>query len=294
MRLLLAIFAALLVAPASASAIVNGHAPTRDYPFMTSLRYDDSHICGASLVAPEWVLTAGHCVTESDGSVTEPSQFKLQIGGVPRVDSFWNSASERGEVIEAAEVIRHADYDDFALTNDVALIRLARPSKYAPIALASPATQKSLWEPGDEATVIGYGGPFYQTPSLRGKLKQVEVPIVEDAECAAAYNERSFELTGTFDATTMVCAGNLYGTEDSCQGDSGGPLFVPTGEGDEIVQAGVVSWGFACGLPNFYGVYARVGDEPLNSWVQQRIAPPTSTKKKSRKPAARKRSSRRR
>ncbi len=72
---------------------------------------------------------------------------------------------------------------------------------------------------------------------------------------------------GGIDAATMVCAGELHGTKDSCQGDSGGPLMVPDATG-ALVQMGVVSWGFGCGYPTQYGVYSRIGDTALNSWVR--------------------------
>ena len=36
--------------------------------------------------------------------------------------------------------------------------------------------------------------------------------------------------------------------------------MVPDASGT-LVQVGVVSWGFRCGLPTQYGVYSRVGDD---------------------------------
>jgi hypothetical protein len=33
-----------------------------------------------------------------------------------------------------------------------------------------------------------------------------------------------------------------------------------------------VSWGFGCGFPTQYGVYSRVGDNPLYGWIQDTIA----------------------
>lgn len=87
----------------------------------------------------------------------------------------------------------------------------------------------------------------------------------------------------------MVCAGELYGVKDSCYGDSGGPLLVPsTGDfGATLLQVGVVSWGYACGAPTKYGVYARIGSDPLNSWVSSRTAATTTTAAKGRKKNAR-------
>ena len=54
----------------------------------------------------------------------------------------------------------------------------------------------------------------------------------------------------------MICAGDVYGEQDSCYGDSGGPLAVYAN--GEWVLSGVVSWGYECANAQFPGIYARV------------------------------------
>ena len=96
------------------------------------------------------------------------------------------------------------------------------------------------------------------TPSV---LQEAQVPITTDAYCAGAYSD--------FDATTMVCAGYPQGGVDTCQGDSGGPMFGGSGTGRRVV--GVTSFGEGCARPGKPGVYARVGDTKLNTWLKSQV-----------------------
>uniref|UniRef100_A0AAR2K822 Zgc:165423 n=1 Tax=Pygocentrus nattereri TaxID=42514 RepID=A0AAR2K822_PYGNA len=105
-----------------------------------------------------------------------------------------------------------------------------------------------------------------------GTLQEVQVPIVGNRKCNCLYG------VGTI-TDNMMCAGLLAGGKDSCQvmssyfsiaaciGDSGGPLV--SKQNGVWVQAGIVSFGIGCALPNYPGVYTRVSQ--YQDWVNQQI-----------------------
>lgn len=59
-----------LISVASSSPLTNrivggSDATPGQFPYQVSLRMDDAHICGGSIIAADWVLTAAHCVVEN-------------------------------------------------------------------------------------------------------------------------------------------------------------------------------------------------------------------------------------
>jgi len=217
---------------------------------MTALYLDDSFRCGATLIAPEFVLTAAHCVEN-----VPAGELEFAVGRQNLRDA------SSGEVIAAQQITIHENYGEPAPdSNDIAVVRLARTSTRPPMALLPPG-QQARWSAGRRATVIGWGAQLPIVGMGTDRLQQTGVPMVSDGSCARSYGR-------SFDSRSMVCAGRLLG--DSCQGDSGGPLMVPDAFG-RLAQVGVVSFGFACGLPGSPGVYARVADTPLYGWIAARV-----------------------
>jgi hypothetical protein len=258
-RLLLPVLLLMILIPvAPAGAIVGGGPATEEYPWMVSLREKGSHICGASVVHAEWILTAAHCV---HGGKAE--DYSAVIGR--------HTLSGPGGVeIPADRIVEHEAYaGDDAGGHDVALLHLEQPTTAAPVRIVSVG-EAGLWAPGKPARVIGWGSSVFLVGPASEDLQQVDVPMVSDDDCGRNYNTFS---PFAFDATTMVCAGEQTGMKDSCQGDSGGPLVVKDGAG-AWTQVGTVSFGLGCGFPLYYGVYGRLGGTVLNSWLAAHLPKP--------------------
>jgi secreted trypsin-like serine protease len=244
----------LAVTAAPSQAIVGGHdtAPGA-YPAVAEVTIANAFLCTGTLIAPDWVLTAGHCGSITGGSgVASPAAWpaaaiSVRIGG---------DTSGSGEQVPTQNVVVEPDY--LATSgHDISLIHLSRNSTKAPVKVAGDA-EGALWSPGTSEIIAGWGTTSEggDTPN---HLQEARVPITTDAYCASAYSD--------FEAATMVCAGYPQGGTDTCQGDSGGPMFGTTALG-ELKVVGATSYGEGCARPGKPGVYARVADDALREWIR--------------------------
>jgi trypsin len=244
---------ALSATAAPSMAIVGGQdAAAGAYPAVAEITFGSSFLCTGTLIAPTWVLTAGHCGSVTGSAVASPASWPAPLIDV-RIGS---SRSGQGERVPVQRAVVEPDYLATA-GYDVTLLQLAAPSTKAPAKVAG-AGDGALWSPGVLETIVGWGTTSEggDTPDI---LQEAQVPITTDADCAVAY--------GDFDATTMVCAGFPEGGVDTCQGDSGGPMFGRTAAG-ELKVVGATSFGEGCARPNRPGVYARVADTALREWIR--------------------------
>jgi trypsin len=268
--------AALLILPATAAAIIHGQDSSTDrYPWMAQVDVDGG-LCGGSLVAPDWVLTAAHC-TYGGSNETELAPGKLEV--VLRRTK--RSKRAAGEHFRVTSIVRHPSYDPNQLSDDVALLHLDHDASATPARLARHV-DRSRWHVGSEVAGLGWGMTRPASPNIKlaaDVLQRGRLVVGSDATCKQMIDRshywREWFQGGKplYDPATMMCAGQARGGADTCFGDSGGPVFLddPTGP----LLLGVVSWGeYQCRATKRPSVQARVGEGVLNRWLLLELGTP--------------------
>uniref|UniRef100_A0A8C3BIW2 Transmembrane serine protease 6 n=1 Tax=Cairina moschata TaxID=8855 RepID=A0A8C3BIW2_CAIMO len=234
------------------SRIVGGaNSVEGEWPWQASLQVRGRHICGGTLIADRWVVSAAHCF--QDERLASPSIWTVYLGKY-----FQNTSSHTEVSFKVIRLFLHPYYEEDSHDYDVALLQLDHPVITSPfiqpICLPAPS---HLFEPGLHCWITGWGA-LKEGGHISNVLQKVDVQIIQQDICSEAYHYMI--------SPRMLCAGYHKGKKDACQGDSGGPLACEEPSGRWFL-AGLVSWGMGCARPNSYGVYTRITQ--VLGWMNQ-------------------------
>jgi trypsin len=180
-----------------------GGVPTTDFPDCVAVGTNFQWCCTGTLVAPNVVVTAGHCQ-----------------GGCSARVFFGTNVNTSGEIVPVKKAVRHPQYGIGGKHNDLTVLILERDVKTVkPRKLATT----TMVDKAHFIRAVGFGNTDPESTSGYGIKRMVDIPIAS-VSCAADGPARY-----GCDAGLELVAGAPFLNKDSCNGDSGGPIYVKSG-----------------------------------------------------------------
>ncbi|XP_017462389.1 PREDICTED: transmembrane protease serine 9-like, partial [Rhagoletis zephyria] len=196
--------------PAGGRIVGGSNATLNQIPWQVSWRFFNQttnthrHICGASIIADKWLLTAAHCVDVV--KPLEEKNFRAYVGLLSQ-----SAPDSNSKLMTIKKITMHSGWDSQQIINDVAVVELDEPiglesSNLNAICLGRPTDNVE----GKMSVISGWGLEVHGGSQIPDRLKFATVPVEKQSDCKRIYSFIKPLTDGE------VCAGKNPG---GCNGD---------------------------------------------------------------------------
>ncbi|MGF1755935.1 serine protease, partial [Vibrio makurazakiensis] len=239
--------------------------------FVDSIEYDGVYYpepyCGATILDPQHILTAAHCIYGSNA-------LQLFTTVVPQLGDSSDYPSGNIQRVRVSEIYYRNDYsNDISdlLPNDIAILKLESSLNIDSVndVIVRPSSESYRADNVNTSyKAVGHGNTSTGSDTTTNLL-QTDLNLIDNTTCKGYFTEGS-KMTDSqicFDGNYSASTGLNGGT---CQGDSGGPAYWY--DGSQYVQVGITSFGpSTCGYTGgVTSVFTEIYD--YRTWIDSVLA----------------------